>query len=171
MLTRFSVSSSLWPVDCSPAGSSIQGIPGKNTGVGCHALLQGIFLTKGSNPYLLGLLHWLLDSMPPAMSKIVYKSYEINQLFFQAWETGHIHPMYYKYCKHTYIIQWALIDVLRETQSDEGVCIIEAFSIKEALAHWLKQCSASSQWLFQRQSLSWIIFMENMYITRKMIHK
>ena len=24
--------------------------PGKNTGVGCHALLQGIFLTQGSNP-------------------------------------------------------------------------------------------------------------------------
>ena len=28
----------------------------KNTGVGCHALLQGIFLTQGSNPHLLGLL-------------------------------------------------------------------------------------------------------------------
>ena len=24
--------------------------PGKNTGVGCHALVQGIFLTQGSNP-------------------------------------------------------------------------------------------------------------------------
>ena len=24
--------------------------PGKNTGMGCHALLQGIFLTQGSNP-------------------------------------------------------------------------------------------------------------------------
>ena len=28
--------------------------PGKNTGVGCHFLLQGIFLTQGQNP---GLLH------------------------------------------------------------------------------------------------------------------
>ena len=28
--------------------------PGKNTGVGCHSLLQGIFLTQGLNP---GLLH------------------------------------------------------------------------------------------------------------------
>ena len=27
--------------------------PGKNTGVGCHFLLQGIFLTQGSNLYLL----------------------------------------------------------------------------------------------------------------------
>ena len=26
--------------------------PGKNTGVGCHPLLQGIFLTQGSNPGL-----------------------------------------------------------------------------------------------------------------------
>ena len=30
------------------------GSPGKNTGVDCHFLLQGIFLTQGSNP---GLLH------------------------------------------------------------------------------------------------------------------
>ena len=27
--------------------------PGKDTGVGCHALLQGIFLTQGSTPCLL----------------------------------------------------------------------------------------------------------------------
>ena len=39
------------PVDCSPPGSSVHGdYPGKNTGVGCHALLQGIFPTQGSNP-------------------------------------------------------------------------------------------------------------------------
>ena len=31
--------------------------PGKNTGVGSHSLLQGIFLTHGSKPYLLCLLH------------------------------------------------------------------------------------------------------------------
>ena len=39
-------------MDCSPPGSSIHGNSlGKNTGVGCHALLQGIFLTQGSNLY------------------------------------------------------------------------------------------------------------------------
>ena len=38
-------------MDCSPPGFSIHGnSPGKNTGVGCHALLQGIFPTQGSNP-------------------------------------------------------------------------------------------------------------------------
>ena len=35
--------------------------PGKNTGVGCHFLLKGIFPTQGSNP---GLLHWQVDSLP-----------------------------------------------------------------------------------------------------------
>ena len=33
---------------------------GKNTGVGCHFLLQGIFLTQGSN---LRLLHWQASSL------------------------------------------------------------------------------------------------------------
>ena len=34
------------PMDCSPPGPSVCGIfPGKNTGVGCRILLQGIFLT------------------------------------------------------------------------------------------------------------------------------
>ena len=40
--------------------------PGENTGVGCHALLQGIFLTQGSNPCLLSLLHWQVGSLPRA---------------------------------------------------------------------------------------------------------
>ena len=41
------------PMDCSPPGPSVHwDSPGKNTGVGCHALLQGIFPTLGSNPDL-----------------------------------------------------------------------------------------------------------------------
>ena len=53
------------PMDCSPPGSSIHGdSPGKTTGVGCHALLQGIFRTQGSNPCLLHLLHWQAGSLP-----------------------------------------------------------------------------------------------------------
>ena len=40
-------------VDHSPPGSSVHEIlPGKNTGVGCHALPQGIFPTQGSDPSL-----------------------------------------------------------------------------------------------------------------------
>ena len=40
--------------------------PGKNTGVGCHALLQGIFLTQGLNQPLLSLLYWQMVSLPLA---------------------------------------------------------------------------------------------------------
>ena len=47
------------PTDYSPPGSAVRGIlqAGMNTGVGCHALLQRIFPTQGSNPRLLWLLH------------------------------------------------------------------------------------------------------------------
>ena len=38
--------------------------PGKNTGVGCHALFQGIFSTQGLNPGLSCLLHWQMGSLP-----------------------------------------------------------------------------------------------------------
>ena len=56
----------LWdPMDCSPPGSSVCGdSPGKNTAVGCHALLQGIFLTQGLNLCLLCLLDWQAGSLP-----------------------------------------------------------------------------------------------------------
>ena len=42
----------LWDsMDCSPPSSSVhRDSPGKNTGVGCHAFLQGSFPTQGLNP-------------------------------------------------------------------------------------------------------------------------
>ena len=44
------------PMDCSPPGSSVNGIsPGKNTTGDCHALFQGILPTQGLNP---GLSHY-----------------------------------------------------------------------------------------------------------------
>ena len=44
--------------------------PGKSTRVGCHGLLQEIFLTQGLNPHLLCLLHWQADSLPLAPASI-----------------------------------------------------------------------------------------------------
>ena len=39
------------PMDCSPARLLCPwNFPGKNTGGGCHFLLQGIFPTQGSEP-------------------------------------------------------------------------------------------------------------------------
>ena len=55
------------PMDYSSPGSSVEegfswGSPCKNSGVGCHVLLPGIFPTQGLSPCLLGLLHcwWVL---------------------------------------------------------------------------------------------------------------
>ena len=48
--------------------------PGKNTGVGCHALLQGIFSIQGSNLHLLCLLHWQAGSLPLVIPAAAAKS-------------------------------------------------------------------------------------------------
>ena len=54
------------PMDYRPSWQLLcpWGSPGKNTGVGCHALLQGILLTQGLNPCLLCPLHWQVGSLP-----------------------------------------------------------------------------------------------------------
>ena len=60
MLSHSVMSNSWKPHELQPPGSCFHGdSPGKNAGVGCHALLQGLFPTSGSNP---GLLHcrWIL---------------------------------------------------------------------------------------------------------------
>ena len=60
------------PMNWSLPGSSVHGdSPGKNTGVGCHALLQGIFPTQGLNP---GLSHckWILYHLSHQASPICY---------------------------------------------------------------------------------------------------
>ena len=59
----------------------------KNTGVGCHLLLQGIFPTQGSNQSLLRLLHWRVGSLPlvppgkPYNNIFLSKYWGINRLF------------------------------------------------------------------------------------------
>ena len=56
----------LCPTLCDPIDYSLPGSvcpwdsPGKSTGVGCHALLQGIFTIQGSNSHL---LHWQVGSL------------------------------------------------------------------------------------------------------------
>ena len=68
------------PMDGSPPDSSIRGdSPDENTGVSCHALLQGIFLTQGSNLDLC-LLHWQGGSLPLASpAKLnIYKSHLLS---------------------------------------------------------------------------------------------
>ena len=74
-------------MDCSLPGSSVYGdSSGKNTGVGCYALLQGIFPTQGLNPYL---LHWQADSLPfEPPGKPLFYPYTV--LTFYDLEVGHL---------------------------------------------------------------------------------
>ena len=66
------------PMDCKLPGSSIHGdSPSKNTGMGCHALLQGIFPNQGLNPGLLHcrrILHSLNHQGSPKYSVSLIKS-------------------------------------------------------------------------------------------------
>ena len=47
--------------------------PGKNTGVGCHSLLQAIFRTQGLNSRLLHLLHWQMGSSPRVREAVFFR--------------------------------------------------------------------------------------------------
>ena len=55
--------------------------PGKNTRVGCHFLLQGIFLIQVSNLHLLCLLHWQMGSLPlvPEAMIIIFMCSELHK--------------------------------------------------------------------------------------------
>ena len=57
------------PMECCPPGASVHGIShGKNTGVGCHFLLWGIFLTQKSN---LCLLFGFFTTQPPGKPSLL----------------------------------------------------------------------------------------------------
>ena len=69
------------PMDCSPPSFSVHGNSlGKNTGVGCHALLQGIFPIQGSNPCLLcrQILYCLSHQRSPCGNMAVIKTISIS---------------------------------------------------------------------------------------------
>ena len=80
------VSNSLWPHCLWPARILCsQDYPGKNTELGCHFLLQGIFSTQGSKPCLLQLLKWQADSilLSHLGSPKNYVHLLLNLLFYQ----------------------------------------------------------------------------------------
>ena len=83
------VSKSLWPCGLEPAWLLCPwGSPGKNTGVGCHALLWGIFPTWGLKPCLLCLWHCQAGSLPlvPAGTLVKINFYTYN-LYFSSFDT------------------------------------------------------------------------------------
>ena len=85
------------PMDCSPSGSSVHGIlQARILGVGCHALLQSIFLTQGSNPCLLHLMHWQAGSLPHSLPQndVILKSCNIKNSTHKIWNCPHVKQLY-----------------------------------------------------------------------------
>ena len=114
------------PKDCSLPGSSAHGIlcpwnsPGKNTGVGSHSLLQGIFPAQGSNP---GLLHCrqILYHMSHQGSLVAL--HPINTLLILVLNNHHTWSFYFPHTSHTHThsvlyncswLLWICISVQRE---------------------------------------------------------
>ena len=102
-------------MDCSPPDSSVHGdSPGKNTGVGCHALFQAIIPTQGSNPAL-SHCRWILYSpshqgSPKILAWVAYPYSRgtsqprnrtsvscIADRFFTSWATREAH--FYPYVR------------------------------------------------------------------------
>ena len=75
------VSDSLWPYELQPARLLCPwDFPGKNAGVFCHFLLQGLFSIQESNPCLLCLLHgrqilyhWATWESPAILNRVYLK--------------------------------------------------------------------------------------------------
>ena len=112
------------------------GFPRQDTGVGCHFLLQGIFLVQGSNPHL---LHWQVGSLPlrqqgrPDNNNIhnYFKRMQIQHNFIcYCQENDADKEQNYTCCQDDQTVQhltvviskmtWAQHRLISGTQEDEG---------------------------------------------------
>ena len=89
---------------------------GKNTGVGCHFLLQGIFPTQGSNPHL---LLWHADSLP--LSHLGSP---------MGVDTGPQNFVYFCRCGNKFVLWWIRTEQIR---------IQNERCLKKAMTHCFKE--------------------------------
>ena len=85
------------------------GFSDKNTGAGCHFLLQGIFPTQESNLCLLRLLHWQAGSLPLAPPAECINGDYLMQQEAPCWDVRRSQSSPYLYdqgkpCRH--IVLW-----------------------------------------------------------------
>ena len=123
------------PMDGSPPGSSVHGdSPGQNTGVGCHALLQGIFPSQGSNPGLPS-SRIQVDSLPAELPRKP-KNTGVGSLFLlsgnfptQELNRGLLHS------KNTGVGSHALLQGILPTQGSNP-CFLHWQAGSLLLSHW-----------------------------------
>ena len=111
--------------------------PGENTGLGCHALLQGIFLIQGLNP---GLLHcrWILYHLSHGSSLsmlLIYRSQSCRgkSLYVQKVETLNCNF-------HLQYVQFLLLRSSQETDASPPHCkkgaLMKQQHLWKALGWW-----------------------------------
>ena len=100
------------PMDYSPPGSSVRGdSPGKDAGVSCRFLLQGIFPTQGSNLSLLLLLHWQTANGPNgSLSSLVAQRVKLLPAMWETWvwSLGGEEPLEKEMATHSSILAWRI---------------------------------------------------------------
>ena len=146
------------PMDRSLAGSSVHGnSPGKNTGVDCSALLQGIFPTKGSNPSLPH-CRWILYCLrhqgrptmwvsfiqtvegPNRRQKLTLSWVRKNSSFLIGWDIGVFLPSDLNWNTGSFwVLSWLLYGNYTVWCSNSQV-----FRLKLELDHWLSWASSLS---------------------------
>ena len=130
----------LRPIGCSPPGLSVHGAsPDKNTGVGCHALLQGIFPIQGLN---LGLLHcrriFYYQGSPRILKRVAYHfSKDLPKPGIKRGSAGRLWQLSYNgsplsYISKTLIFNWP-------TDTFSGLFLANFYSL------WFRRCWGNAE--------------------------
>ena len=124
------------PMDCGPRPRLLHpwDSPGKNIGVGSHALLYQIFPTRESNPHL---LHWQVDSWP--LCHLESPRYHIYNGAKTAPET----------------MRWELFNLLEFPHKGRRYHVRLGDSLWEA--HWGKNGGKSWRWVSGTENVRVII--------------
>ena len=134
------------PMDCSLPGSSLQGIlppwdfPGKSTGVGCHFLLPGIFLTQGLNPDLLH-SRQTLNLWATREAQLSQRSFKLFQFFlsfflpFALWGSPLLCPAVHWFVPSYHLFCWWFLLAC----FNFSCCILQLYF----LLYFLTLCGAS----------------------------
>ena len=118
------------PMDCSPPDFCPWNFPGKHTGVGCHFLLQGIFLIQGLNPGL------------PHCRQILYKwqkwESKTGLSEFKTWSLFPNLCSWYNLCSWQHTLHHQPNPFLCPTEIREPGCYSVDFKIKtSSITFWL----------------------------------
>ena len=128
------------PMDCSPPDYSVCSwdSPGKNTGLGCHSLFQGIFPTQGPNP---GLPHCrqALPSELPGKPLVIIQCYFILCLDCSSFQLALVPLRHSHGCLFLKTSFWSTLFVSSRTKCSTLILYISYHSLKTrhfSKKHW-----------------------------------